>query len=171
MEGVTHYQVYRATSEDGKYTKTPVKSSYGYFVIQRVSQDEKPSLEDSKDECLDAIYEKKVSEDANLNGKAWIEIRKSYNLNIVDSEVSKSYQKTVKTLNKTSATKDTTNSTILAINKVLNFKLKADIIFESYILHIAPIIPGTIVDDKITVFSTSFLLKTLYTNGTNTNNT
>lgn len=87
--------------EDGKYTKTPVKSSYGYFVIQRVSQDEKPSLEESKDECLDAIYEKKVSEDANLNGKAWIEIRKSYNLNIVDSEVSKSYQKTVKELNKT----------------------------------------------------------------------
>ena len=70
-------------------------------VIQRVSQDEKPSLEDSKDECLDAIYEKKVSEDSNLNGKAWIEIRKSYNLNIVDSEVSKSYKKTVKALNKT----------------------------------------------------------------------
>lgn len=84
--------------KDGKYTKTPVKSSYGYFVIQRVSQDEKPSLEDSREECLDALYEEKYSEDANLTLKAWVQIRKSYNLNIVDSDVSKSYQKTIKSL-------------------------------------------------------------------------
>lgn len=82
--------------EDGKYTTTPVKSSYGYFVIYRVKQEEKPALEDVKDECLESILTTKKSEDSDIITKAWVKIRKNYNLDIIDSEVSKSYSDKIK---------------------------------------------------------------------------
>lgn len=82
--------------EDGKYTNSPVKSSYGYFVILRVKQDEKPSMADSTDEILDALLESKKEEDSDISAKAWIKIRKNYNLEIIDSEIKKVYNEKVK---------------------------------------------------------------------------
>lgn len=84
--------------EDDKYTKEPVKSSYGYFVIYRIKQDEKPSVEDVKDEILDAILKKKESEDEKIINKTWIDIRKSYNLDIIDTEIKDKYAETIKDL-------------------------------------------------------------------------
>ena len=81
--------------EDGKYTNSPVKSSYGYFVILRVSQDEKPSLEDSKDDVLSALVADLETKDSDITTKAWADIRKSYNLNIVDSDIKKAYETTI----------------------------------------------------------------------------
>ncbi len=83
--------------EDGKYTTSPVESSYGYFVILRVSQDDKPSLEDSKDEVLTALVTDLETADSDITTKAWVDIRKSYNLNIVDSDIKKSYEATIAT--------------------------------------------------------------------------
>lgn len=82
--------------KDGKYTTEPVKSSYGYFVILRINQDEKPSLEDAKDDVLDALLSKLETEDSDITTKAWVDIRKSYNLNIVDSDIKKAYETTIK---------------------------------------------------------------------------
>ena len=84
--------------KDGKYTTTPVKSSYGYFVIYRIKQDEKPALEDVKDEILDAILKEKESEDSDIVSKTWVKIRKSYNLDIVDTEIKDKYEETIKDL-------------------------------------------------------------------------
>jgi foldase protein PrsA len=81
--------------KDGKYTTSPVKSSYGYFVILRVSQDEKPSLEDSKDEVLSGLVKDLETADSDITTKAWVDIRKSYNLNIVDSDIKKAYETTI----------------------------------------------------------------------------
>ncbi len=81
--------------EDGKYTTEPVKSSYGYFVILRVSQDDKPSLEDSKDEVLTALVKELETNDSDITTKTWADIRKSYNLNIVDSDIKKAYEATI----------------------------------------------------------------------------
>lgn len=77
--------------EDGKYTTEPVKSSYGYFVILRVKQDKKPSLEDSREECLKSLLSEKVSNDSEIYDKAWKKIRKAYNLEIIDTELEKAY--------------------------------------------------------------------------------
>lgn len=85
--------------KDGKYTTAPVESSYGYFVIQRVKQNEKPSLEDSKEDILDALFTKASEEDANLLAKAWVELRENYKLDIVDTEIKKAYKKIVKSYN------------------------------------------------------------------------
>ena len=84
--------------EDKKYTKEPVKSSYGYFVIYRINQDEKPSIDDVKDEILDAILKQKESEDEKIINKTWLDIRKAYNLEIVDTEINDKYNETIKDL-------------------------------------------------------------------------
>ncbi len=48
------------------YSKTPVKTSYGYHVVYRIDQKEKPSLEDVKDEVTEALANKIAAEDKNL---------------------------------------------------------------------------------------------------------
>lgn len=83
--------------EDGKYTKEPVESTYGYHVILKVSNTKKPSLKDSKDKILKEIAENKLNNDANLYNNTWKEIRNSYNLKINDSEVEKAYKKSLAT--------------------------------------------------------------------------
>lgn len=82
--------------KDGKYTSEPVKSSYGYFVILRISQDEKPELEEVEEDIITTLVNKKLAEDENLTIKAWVEIRKNYGLNIIDSDISNEYEKTIK---------------------------------------------------------------------------
>ena len=78
--------------KDGEYTTSPVKSTYGYHVILRVSATDKPSLEDKKDEILDALVENYLSNDDTLYDNTWEEIRKSYNLDIKDSTIKKNYE-------------------------------------------------------------------------------
>lgn len=82
--------------KDNAYTTAPVKSSYGYFVILRVKQDKKPTLEKAKEDILSELTSKKIKEDQNANIKAWIEIRKKYNLDIIDSDILSEYNKTIK---------------------------------------------------------------------------
>ncbi|MEG1309692.1 MAG: peptidylprolyl isomerase, partial [Bacilli bacterium] len=82
--------------KDGKYTTEPVQSSYGYFIIKRVKQNEKPSLKDSKEDILDALLKKATAEDTNVLAKAWVNIRKKYNLNIVDTDIKNNYENVVK---------------------------------------------------------------------------
>lgn len=85
--------------KDGKYSSKPVKSEYGYHVILRVSQKEKPKLEDVKDTVVDALVEEKKKEDPNIETTAWVEIREEYKLKINDSELNKGYKELIKTNN------------------------------------------------------------------------
>lgn len=82
--------------KDGKYTTEPVKSVYGYFVILRDSQDEKPKLEDVEDDIIDTLVSEKLAADEKLNSKAWVEVRKNYGLDIIDSDILDDYNKTIK---------------------------------------------------------------------------
>lgn len=86
--------------KDGDYTAEPVKSTYGYHIILRVSQKERPKLEDVKDDVKDALVLEKISADSNLRNKAWVKIRKKYNLKIEDSAIEKIYKNTIKDLEK-----------------------------------------------------------------------
>lgn len=79
--------------KDGEYTKEPVESTYGYHVILKVSNTKKPSLKDSKDKILKEIVENKLSNDDDLYNNTWVDIRKSYNLDIKDSKVKAAYNK------------------------------------------------------------------------------
>lgn len=78
--------------EDGEYTKEPIETTYGYHVIYRVSATDKPSLEDSKENCLEKIVENKLNNDENLLNDTWVSIREKYELTIADSKIEDDYK-------------------------------------------------------------------------------
>lgn len=85
--------------KDGEYSKEPVKSDYGYHVILKISQKEKPSLKDSKTEIKDTLVSNKLSNDTNLFDKTWDRIRKEkYKLKIEDSQLNKSYENVISSI-------------------------------------------------------------------------
>lgn len=80
---------------DNEYTKEPVKSTYGYHIILRVSQGEKPSLEESKEKIKSNLVTNKLSADSTLGDKTWTEIRKDYKLQLNDTKIEKIYNSIV----------------------------------------------------------------------------
>ena len=48
------------------YSKTPIKTSYGYHIVYRIDQKSKPELDEVKDEIIETLAEEKSSEDTNL---------------------------------------------------------------------------------------------------------
>lgn len=78
--------------KDDEYTQEPVKSSYGYHVVYRVSYTDKKALKDIKDDVVEQMAENKLLDDTNLYTSTWVEIRKSYNLKINDSVIKKAYE-------------------------------------------------------------------------------
>lgn len=87
-------EFFNATKDlkDNDYTATPVKSTYGYHVILRVSATDKPSLKDKKDSIIDALVENYLKNDEKLYTNTWKEIRENYNLKINDANIEKNYK-------------------------------------------------------------------------------
>ena len=77
--------------EEGKYTKEPVKSSYGYHIILKVDQKKKPKLKEVKDEIIETLKDDKLNEDATLRYNALIEIRKEAGIEFKDDSLKKDY--------------------------------------------------------------------------------
>ena len=75
----------------GKYTTTPVKTKYGYHIILKTAEKEKPSLEDKKEEIIKTLASEAKSNDTALSINALVELRKEYGMNIEDDEMSKLY--------------------------------------------------------------------------------
>ena len=75
----------------GKYTTTPVKTKYGYHIILKTDEKEKPSLEDKKEEIIKILADDAKSNDTALSINALVELRKEYGMNIEDDEMSKLY--------------------------------------------------------------------------------
>ena len=76
--------------ENGKYSSTPVKSKYGYHIIYKKSQKEKPELKAVKDEIVNKLAELKVS-DSSFIRTAILALREEYKMNITDSYLSSGY--------------------------------------------------------------------------------
>lgn len=79
--------------DDNSYSKEPVQTSYGYHVIYRLDQKEKPTLEDEKDKIIDELIETKKSEDDNIQNKALISLRKDKELTFSDTVMEEKYKK------------------------------------------------------------------------------
>lgn len=75
----------------GSYTTSPIKTKYGYHIIYKVDEKEKPSYEDSKEGIIDTLVENKLSEDKSLYYTSLKQIRKDSKLEIVDSDLKKDY--------------------------------------------------------------------------------
>lgn len=77
--------------ENNGYSKEPVKTSYGYHVIYRIDQKEKPALEDVKEEIIDSLVSEKKSEDKNISYVALDKMREESGLKFSDTVLEKKY--------------------------------------------------------------------------------
>ena len=82
--------------KDGEYTKEPVKTTYGYHVILRVSSTQAEKYKDIIDDVKKAYAENLLSSDSTLFAKKWDELRKQYKLSIEDDLLKASYKKQLK---------------------------------------------------------------------------
>lgn len=77
--------------DDNSYSKVPVKTSYGYHVIYRIDQKEKPSLDDVKEEIIDSLVSEKQSSDKNISYIALDKMREEAGLKFSDTVLEKKY--------------------------------------------------------------------------------
>lgn len=81
--------------EKGKYSTTPVKTTFGYHIIYKTDEKAKPKLDEVKDEVIEKVVSQKLSADAGLYYETLNKVRKQSDLKIVDSELSKLYKQLV----------------------------------------------------------------------------
>ena len=76
---------------NGSYSKTPVKTSYGYHVVYRIDQKTKPELENVKDEIIESLADTKSSEDKNLHYIALDKMRTEAGIKFHDTVLESKY--------------------------------------------------------------------------------
>ena len=79
----------------GEYSKTPVKTTYGYHVILKVDEKDKDTLENLKDKIKETLANEKINDDSTISINSMIELRKEYGVNFDDSELESAYNKYV----------------------------------------------------------------------------
>ncbi len=84
--------------EKGKYTKEPVKSTYGYHIILKVKQAKKPELKKIKDTIIETLAEDKLNNDATERYNALMKAREDKGLKFEDDELKKDYDEYMKNL-------------------------------------------------------------------------
>ena len=89
--------------EDGKYSKKPVKSQYGYHIIYRIKQKDKPKLSKAKKDIIDKIVDEKMNADSTIQTQALVDLRKKYDLKISDDELKTSYNNSISSALKTNS--------------------------------------------------------------------
>lgn len=95
--------------KNGEYTKEPVKTSYGYHVILRVSSTKADKYSDIKNEVKKAYAQSLLSSDTTILAKKWDELRKQYKLSIKDDLMKKAYKENLKAA--TNTTEENTEKT------------------------------------------------------------
>ena len=81
--------------KDGSYTTTPVKSSYGYHILYRTSQDEKKELDDTLKETIISKVGAEIAKESGFSAKAIKALRDQNEVTFVDTEL----EDAVKSLN------------------------------------------------------------------------
>lgn len=89
---VTEFEEAAKKLENGKYTTEPVKTQYGYHIIYKISQKDKPKLKTVKDDIIDSIANEKINTDSTLGVTALEELRKDYKVEIQDKTLKTQYE-------------------------------------------------------------------------------
>ena len=84
-----------------EYTKEPVKTTYGYHIILKTGEKDKPKYKEVKESIVKKITEERLNEDKTIKVTALDEIRKNYGLKIKDSKLKSEYKKYIKNQIKT----------------------------------------------------------------------
>lgn len=80
-----------------EYTKSPVKTSYGYHVILKVDEKEKDTLENLKDSIKEDLAEE-LKQDNKIQVNAMVELRKEYGVDFQDSKLEEQYNRYINNL-------------------------------------------------------------------------
>ena len=76
-----------------EYTKTPVKTTYGYHIILKTGEKDKPKLKAVKENIIESIKDQRLKDDPTLEVTTLDEVRKSYGLKFKDSKLKSLYKK------------------------------------------------------------------------------
>ncbi len=77
------------------YTKTPIKSEFGYHIILKTGEKEKASLDDSKAKIIETLAKELQTSDSTLPINALVDLRKEYGFKIEDSDIKSKYSKQI----------------------------------------------------------------------------
>lgn len=77
--------------KDGEYSTKVITTEIGYHVVLRLETKEKASLEDVKEDILVSLGAEYLKNNQVANVKALQEVRKEYDLEIIDSELKSQY--------------------------------------------------------------------------------
>ena len=78
--------------EVGSYSTIPVESTYGYHIIYKTAQDDKPELDDTLKTEIRAIIGKEISSDKTFYMTAMKALREKNDMKFKDSELEKAYE-------------------------------------------------------------------------------
>ena len=79
--------------KNNEYTKKPVKTQYGYHIILKEDQKNKPKLKKVKDSIKETLTNYKLENDSKLHYESLIAIREENNITWNDDELEKEYEK------------------------------------------------------------------------------
>lgn len=93
---------------NNEYTKEPVKTQYGYHIILKVDQKDKPKLKEVKDDIKTTLANAKLKGNSTLHYQTLIDIREKNNIKWQDDKLEKQYNELMDQLLE-SASSSTTN--------------------------------------------------------------
>ena len=79
-----------------EYTKEPVKTTYGYHIILKTGEKDKPKLKEVKGNIIETLTKEKLENDKTLEVTALDDLRKSYGLKFKDAKLKKNYNNYIK---------------------------------------------------------------------------
>ena len=74
------------------YTKKAIKSTYGYHIIYKTEQKDKPELSKVKDTIINKLADEAVEKDTKSEYKAMIKLREDYGLTFNDDTIKSQYE-------------------------------------------------------------------------------
>lgn len=100
----TEYVEATKNLENGKYTTSPVKTDFGYHVIYRTGQDDKPSYEDAENDIVEILGADLEAENEYIRDEALIKLREEKNLKFKDGKFKEQYEEYCKNVEESSTT-------------------------------------------------------------------
>lgn len=81
--------------KDGSYSTSPVKSSYGYHIVYRTSQDKKAELDDDLTKEIKTTIGKEIAAESGFSVKALKALREKNNMKFEDTTLEKEFEKLI----------------------------------------------------------------------------
>lgn len=81
--------------KDGSYSTSPVKSSDGYYILYRKSQDKKPELNDELTEKIKTTIGSEIAKESGFSVKALKALREKNEMKILDTDLNKDFESLV----------------------------------------------------------------------------